>query len=143
MEFKLRSEDMSLTVDTMGAQMKHLQSADGTEYLWQGDPAYWDGQAPNLFPFIGRLYGGECTSEGEVYPLGIHGFAAAQEFKPVLVESDRIVLELKSNVATYRQYPVHFIYRISYELFDNTLIISNRSRFSARLEIIRVLSKSS
>ena len=127
MEFKLRSEAISLTVDTMGAQMKHLQTADGTEYLWQGDPAYWDGQAPNLFPFIGRLYQGQCNYEGETYPLGIHGFAAGQEFKPVLVEEDRIVLELKNNVETYRQYPVHFVYRISYELFDDTLIISNRA----------------
>ena len=127
MEFKVRSENIQLTVDTMGAQMKNLQSADGTEYLWQGDPAYWDGQAPNLFPFIGRLWDKKCTYEGEEYPLGIHGFAAQQEFKPVLVESDRIVLELKNNVETYRQYPVHFVYRISYELFDDTLIITNRA----------------
>ena len=28
----------------------------GAEYLWQGDPAYWRGQAPNLFPFVGRLF---------------------------------------------------------------------------------------
>ena len=31
---------LSLTVDTLGAQMMNLKR-NGTEYLWQGDPWYW------------------------------------------------------------------------------------------------------
>ncbi len=32
---------LTLTVDTLGAQMMSLKGADGCEYLWQGDPQYW------------------------------------------------------------------------------------------------------
>lgn len=30
-------------------------SADGLEYLWQGDAEYWSGQAPILFPICGSI----------------------------------------------------------------------------------------
>ena len=127
MKITISNQSLHLQVETLGAQMTSLKSADGTEYLWQGDRRYWDGQAPNLFPFIGRLYKGQCCYEGEVHNMGIHGFAAGMEFTPVLQEEDRVVLELRDNGETYRQYPVHFVYRISYELFDNVVIISNRA----------------
>ena len=55
MYYTLKNDKISLSVDTLGAQMISLKSADGVEYLWQGDPQYWGDQAPNLFPFIGRL----------------------------------------------------------------------------------------
>ena len=51
----IENEQLTLSVDSMGAQMMHICSRDGREYLWQGDPAYWPDRAPTLFPFIGRL----------------------------------------------------------------------------------------
>ena len=127
MEFTIKSENIKVTVDTLGAHMTHLQAADGTEYLWQGDPAYWAGQAPNLFPVIGRLQDGKYAYEGEEHNMRLHGFAPVSEFKPILIEEDRVVFELRSNVDTYRMYPVHFSYRISYEVYDDTLIITNQA----------------
>ena len=125
MELTISNGCLTLTVDTLGAQMRSLRSEDNTEYLWQGDSQYWGDRAPNLFPFIGRLYKGMCRYEGETYSMRIHGFAAISEFTPVLQEEDRLVLELRDNEKTYEMYPVHFLYRISYELQDNVLIISN------------------
>ena len=41
-------------VDELGAQLHSLRRRkDGYEYLWQGDPAIWPGQAPILFPIVG------------------------------------------------------------------------------------------
>ena len=37
MYITINNEELQLTVDTLGAQMMHLQHRD-TEYLWQGDP---------------------------------------------------------------------------------------------------------
>ena len=43
-------------VDELGAQLHSLRRRkDGYEYLWQGDPAIWPGQAPILFPIVGSL----------------------------------------------------------------------------------------
>ena len=128
MNLTIGNKYITLKIDTLGAQMRSLQSADGTEYLWQGDPAYWDGQAPNLFPFIGRLYEGKCSYEGKEFPMGIHGFAAAQEFEPVITEPDRVILELRDNEQTRKQYPVFFSYQIGYTLKENQVIITNRAR---------------
>ena len=83
-------------MDTLGAQMMHLQSTDGVEYLWQGDPAFWPDRAPTLFPFIGRLTNNSYRYFGKTYAMGIHGFAAASEFEVVESGKDRLVLELKS-----------------------------------------------
>ena len=43
-----------------------ITAADGTEYLWNGDPAYWTGRAPNLFPYVGRLTNDRYAYGGEV-----------------------------------------------------------------------------
>ena len=127
MKLEIKNQYVCLTVDTLGAQMVSLKSADGTEYLWQGDPQYWDGQAPNLFPFIGRLYDGKCSYEGTQYPMGIHGFAAGQEFRVISRQEDQVVLELRDNEQTRKQYPVAFSYQIGYALKDSQVIVTNRA----------------
>lgn len=111
---------LSLTVDTLGAQMRSLKR-NGTEYLWQGDPKYWDGQAPILFPFIARLTDNSYTYKGKRYPMTIHGFAASSEFALVEQREDQLVLELKSNEATLRQYPFDFTFRVIFTLKGDTL----------------------
>ena len=120
----INNGQVKMTVDTLGAQMMSLQSADGTEYLWQADPAYWADRSPVLFPFIGRLTNNSYRYCGKVYPMGIHGFAAASEFTPVAQTEDRIVLELTATEETRRQYPFDFSFQIAYALDNNTLSVT-------------------
>lgn len=117
---------LQLTVDTLGAQMMSLRSADAVEYLWQGDPTYWADRSPLLFPFIGRLTDNRYQLHGKVYSMGIHGFAAASQFIPVETGDDYLVLELTDNSETRNQYPFHFILRITYQLVGNRLDITYR-----------------
>lgn len=115
---------LKLTVDTLGAQMMSIRSCEDIEYLWQGDPQYWDDRAPNLFPFIGRLTNNSYQFRGQVYPMGIHGFAAAARFALVEKADDRLVLELNSDEATMAHYPFRFCLRIAYRLRENTVEVS-------------------
>lgn len=124
MEISLYTQSLHLTVETLGAQMTHLQSADGTEYLWQGDPRYWTDHAPTLFPFIARLTDDSYRYQGTTYHMGIHGFAAQSEFVPVVQENDRLILELRDTEQTRQQYPFSFVLQIGFVLKDNRLIIS-------------------
>lgn len=41
MHIELQNQELSCTIDTMGAQMMSIQGRDVCEYLWQGDPKYW------------------------------------------------------------------------------------------------------
>ena len=120
----IANEQISLTVDTYGAQTMNLQSADRTEYLWQGDPKYWGDRNPMLFPFIGRLTNNSYQLHGKAYPMTIHGFAAASEFAVVETGGDHLVLELADNEETRKQYPFGFALRVIYRIIGNALEIT-------------------
>ena len=127
----LENEQLRLTVNTLGAQMLSLKHKD-TEYLWQGDPKYWPDRAPNLFPFIGRIWDNRYTFRGKPYNMGIHGFAAQAEFAPVEQETDYVVLSLTSNIATLVVYPFDFTLEITYRLTGNTVEVSYTVRNQSR-----------
>lgn len=111
---------LSLTVDTLGAQMMSIK-CHGTEYLWQGNPKYWGDRAPILFPFIARLTNNSYTLNGKLYPMTIHGFANASEFDLAEQSQGKLVLELKSSEKTLVHYPIDFVFRVIFQLEGNTL----------------------
>lgn len=123
MLISLKNDRLSLSVDTLGAQMMSLTAGD-TEYLWQGDPKYWSDRAPTLFPFIGRLWDGRYCYRGKTYEMGIHGFAAQSEFVLKEQGSDFVVLRLRSGKATRAMYPFDFTFDITYRLKGNSLEVT-------------------
>ena len=55
--YEIENENIKLKVDSCGAEMKSLVKKEtDTEYLWNGDPAYWQRTSPILFPLVGRLF---------------------------------------------------------------------------------------
>ena len=54
MEYALSNDSISIKVSTAGGSFTSIE-AGGREYLWQGDPAVWSGQAPICFPICGGL----------------------------------------------------------------------------------------
>ena len=117
---------LTVTVSERGAELQSIQDVNGVQYLWQGDPKYWSDRAPVLFPFIGRLTNNSYKCMGKVYPMSIHGFAAASRFTLAEKTQRSIVLQLKSTPQTYAQYPFEFSLWITYTLCENTLYISYR-----------------
>ena len=61
----LRSPELTVVIEDVGAQLASVRNVRGTEYLWQGDPAVWPRRAPLLFPIIARLKGQQYTLEGK------------------------------------------------------------------------------
>ncbi len=45
---------LTLELATRGAELRSIKTADGAEWLWQGDPAWWGGRSPLLFPVVGK-----------------------------------------------------------------------------------------
>ena len=79
MTYTLKNDRITVQVAGTGGELRSIRTADGTEYLWQPDPAFWVRQAPHLFPFVGRLMEGRYLLDGESYELGCHGFFRDQE----------------------------------------------------------------
>ncbi len=121
---KLENGALRVCVSPVGGSLMSLYGKEsGIEYLWQGDPAYWKGRAPNLFPFVGRLYGETYTLHGVPYHMGIHGFAAKKRMETEEAREDRCVLLLREDEETLGMYPFRFEYRIRCTLDDNRLLI--------------------
>lgn len=112
---------LKVTVSELGAELQSILGADGTEYLWQGDAAFWAGRAPVLFPFVGRLNDKQYWLDGNRYEIGIHGFARTSRFVLEERAEDRLVFLLTDNEETYSQYPRRFALRVIYTLRDDTL----------------------
>ena len=57
MVITLRRGALTAQADTLGGELVSLRR-EGTEYIWSGDPAYWSGRNPLLFPIVGALKNG-------------------------------------------------------------------------------------
>ena len=55
MTHSIKNAFMTVTVSEKGAELQSILGADGTEYLWQGDPAYWNDRALNIFSKVSAL----------------------------------------------------------------------------------------
>ena len=124
MRLTIKNEALTLSVETLGAQMMNLCAADGTEYLWQGDAQYWPDRSPVLFPVIARLTNNSYCFRNQVYRMGIHGFAAQSQFVPVEQTDTKLVLALDSQPETLRQYPFRFRLEITYALQGQTVAVT-------------------
>lgn len=120
----IKNEFLTVTVSEDGAELHSILGADGTEYLWQGDPAYWSDRALNIFPFVARLFGGEYELDGERRQMKIHGIAPYRRFKVEAHSDATLSLVLASDKATRTEYPRDFLFRIRYELCGNTLAVT-------------------
>ena len=106
---------LTVEIDPVGAEMKRIL-AQGKDRLWSGDPAYWSGRAPVLFPICGGLPNDQFTFEGKAYTLMKHGFARKMMFTVVAQTDICAVFSLKSNEETRRSYPWDFELLITYSL---------------------------
>ncbi len=122
--FQIGNDKITIQIDSMGAELKSLKRVDtGTEYMWEGDPAYWKRTSPVLFPLVGGLKNGEYLHEGRRCQLEKHGFARNMQFTLKSQTNREIWFTLESNAETLEKYPYAFVLELGYELEDNTVIV--------------------
>ena len=121
MVYTIKNEFLTVSVNSMGAEISSIKSNDGCEYLWQGNPEFWSGQAPIMFPICGRFFEGKYTYLGKEYKMGTHGFARNSEFTLVSQGGVGLTLSLSSNEETLKDYPFNFRFDVTYKLIGKTL----------------------
>ena len=107
---------MQINVSHKGAELQSIV-ANGREYLWQGDPAFWGRRAPILFPIVGKLADDKLRINGREYTMKQHGFARDTVFAEndggyVLTENGR------------DNFPYAYELAVKYEVDGNTLTCS-------------------
>ena len=98
-----------------GAQLTSL-ALDGAEYLWQGDPRWWNRQAPVLFPIVGSIRDNKATSAQGPISLGRHGLARNYAYRVTEQTADSVTLELTDAPETREVFPYAFRLSMTYAL---------------------------
>lgn len=132
MNCRIENERFSAMVACSGAELRSL--FDGVslgEIMWQGDPAWWKGTAPVLFPIVGGLRNGSYRHGGREYRLGQHGFARSSQFVRRCGGGDWVELGLAASEATREVYPFDFDFSVRFTLeregIDVRYRVDNRS----------------
>jgi galactose mutarotase-like enzyme len=129
MEWLLKRDGWTATVCDHGGELIALRDAAGTEYLWNGDPAWWPGRNPVLFPIVGGLENGQVCFDGRPYAMNRHGFARDLDFTLADLGADYAVLTLREQAETLARYPYPFCLTVTHRLigdgFSTTFSVEN------------------
>lgn len=118
----LRHKNYTATIRTLGAELLSL-TKDGQEYIWEGNPAFWKGHAPILFPICGGLKEDTYCYEGNSYSLAKHGFARFYTFQIEKAADDSATFLLTSSAEQIRAYPFPYALRAIFTLCDEGLSV--------------------
>jgi len=122
----IENNELTVRIDTTGAELTSIKTKkDDREFLWQGDPNIWAGQAPVLFPIIGGLKNGSYTYKGKSYSLPKHGFIRHKNLITTKNSDSKISFSLSSSKETLEIYPFKFNLTISFELINNQIIVTH------------------
>lgn len=133
MYYKIENEFLTCEIDDMGAQLHSLMLKENEkEYIWQGNPDIWYGQAPVLFPVIGQLIDDKFRYNGVEYTMPKHGLARKLLFKVKECKGAKAVFSLESDENTLKSYPFEFELLVAFELKEkslvNTMTVINKTK---------------
>ena len=117
----LATDELTVEIAPLGAELMSLRDAGAREWLWQGDAASWPRRAPLLFPVVGRCAGGVLRHRGRTYPMTGHGFAPNGVFTRPSQAADRCLLRLVSDEQTRASYPFDFQLDVAFRVDGNKL----------------------
>lgn len=121
----IQNNKLKATFKELGAELTSLINLEnGKEIMWEGNPDFWGGQSPVLFPTVGALKNEQYIFEGKTYELPRHGFARRRVFDIKKSSENEVIFELKSDEESLKIYPFEFILEIKYTLIENKLTVS-------------------
>jgi galactose mutarotase-like enzyme len=118
------SSALGADIALLGAELQRLTDGQGRDLLWDGDPAFWSGRAPILFPIVGTLRDDHFRYGGEDYSLPRHGFARRRTFTVIDHQADQVVLRLESDDATLAAWPFTFTLDIRFAVEGSRIGLS-------------------
>ncbi|OHT21944.1 aldose 1-epimerase family protein [Edaphosphingomonas haloaromaticamans] len=127
-DVRIAGDGIAATIAPLGAELQSLTDAEGRELLWGGDPAFWAGRAPILFPIVGTLRNDSYRIDGETYRLPRHGFARRRRFDLVEATAARALFRLADDAETRAAYPFAFQLDMAFAIAGGTLEMKATAR---------------
>ena len=120
----LSNKWLQIEVSERGAEIHRIVGVHTHhEYLWKGDPVYWERHSPLLFPIVGKLRNGETKINGSVYKIPKHGFLSDAMFEKIEETKNTLVYRLESTPRMHRIYPFPFRLDVIYKLRANYISV--------------------
>lgn len=124
MIYTLENKDLTISLSNHGGELHSIKgNKENTEFLWNGDEAYWKYHSPILFPIVGKVFNGKYKVDGKTYELPQHGLARVRDFEMIEKNENSISFELKYSEDTLKIYPFKFSLIIRYTLENNNVKI--------------------
>lgn len=120
MQIEITSGKSSAVLGLNGAQLNSLVK-DGREYLWQGNPDFWSGQAPVCFPIVGVLPEGKSKAFGKECVMSRHGVARINPFQVFEAYKNSVTFIQQSSEETKKQFPFDYELKIKYTIVGDTV----------------------
>jgi galactose mutarotase-like enzyme len=121
---RIGNEHLSVEVSPLGSEMQSIVTSDGQSWLWDGDPAFWGGRSPVLFPMVGKAPNDHVSIDGTRYPMGQHGFARRSEFELVDSGADFCRFELRSGQASHSIFPFEFVLTLEHRVEGRAVLVT-------------------
>ena len=119
---ELKKGGTTVKINEIGAELQSILH-NGTELIWNGDPKFWTGRAPILFPICGGLKDDAYFWNGEKYCLPKHGFARHSRFTAEKKTENIAEFLLCSDAETKKNYPFDWKLNVTYTLNESELKI--------------------
>ncbi len=121
MDVQIANDHLRVEIAARGAELRSIRTTDGAEWLWNGDPAFWTGRSPLLFPVIGRSPNNQVSIGGASFPMAAHGFARILDFAEDGSGPDWARFTLDESDVTRASFPYAFQLSMTYRL-DGTSV---------------------
>lgn len=122
----IENDKLIVGVKEFGCELTSIKSkATGYEFMWQGNADVWAGQAPILFPVVGRLIDDKYTINGRDYEMPKHGFARKMPWEFLGSDDNSMSFVLRDTAETHEIYPFEFDLVVTYTLVDTTIKVSH------------------
>lgn len=125
MNQKIQTNSACAEIQSLGAELTSFSDKEGTQYLWQGDPAFWSGQSPILFPIVGSIRDKKATvGKNKTCHMERHGVVRNMEFQLTGSTEDSATFSVVSTSETKERFPYDFELQLKYTLTGKTLTIA-------------------
>jgi galactose mutarotase-like enzyme len=121
---RISGDTLSATVAPLGAEMQTLRTADGADLLWHGDPRWWSGRSPILFPIVGRAADDRIAVGDFETGMKQHGFARRAVFTLDAQDDRSCRFTLRDSEETRAVWPFAFGIAVTHAFAGDTLEVA-------------------
>lgn len=118
---RITSGALTAIIAHHGAELQSLTDGQGRELMSDGNPAFWGGRAPLLFPIVGRLNDDTLRLGDRAYAMQKHGFARKSDFSLTHVSDSAALFRLRDSAESRAHFPYAFELDAHFRLNEATL----------------------